>query len=230
MIKPKRKVSIFSMYKLQFYALIFLLSSVVVSYFFIMLDNSSKLTFSNLIRCTFTVGITLVLLFSTTCYFAYLLFRYLKVLPSIIIAKGKISRLPLTREELSNLNINSLEEYFEYIQENIKSTYDLFSKDDYAVALNDFIFFTETQNDNFQSFTNSLIFDACNGKFNFYKENSYFKDYNANQKFRHAEICLVTRSIYDDDMYDEIFKNVFASITYKRIDIVIKKCNSKYFS
>lgn len=47
MIKPKRKVSIFNMYKLQFYILGFLLSSMVVSYFFIILDKSSKLTFSN---------------------------------------------------------------------------------------------------------------------------------------------------------------------------------------
>ena len=116
MIRPKRKVSIFNMYKLPLCILAFLLSSMIVSYFFIILDKSSKLTFSNLIVCTFTVGITLILTFGTACYFMYLLFRYLKVLPSIIAAKDKISRLPLTREELVYLNINSLEEYFEYIQ------------------------------------------------------------------------------------------------------------------
>lgn len=44
MIKPKRKVSIFNMYKLQFYILGFLLSSMVVSYFFIIhIKNDLKL-------------------------------------------------------------------------------------------------------------------------------------------------------------------------------------------
>lgn len=136
----------------------------VVSYFFIILDKSSKLTFSNWIVCTFTVGIALVLTFGATCYFIYLLFRYLNVLPSIIAAKDKISRIPLTREELIYLNINSLEEYFEYIQENVKSTHDplgLFKEYTDILTLNDNIFFSKKQSDAFQSFTDALLSDAC---------------------------------------------------------------------
>ena len=234
MIKPKRKVSIFSMYKLQFYILGFLLSSMVVSYFFIILDKSSKLTFSNWIVCTFTVGITLVLIFGTACYFIYLLFRYLKILPSIIAAKDKISRIPLTREELVYLNINSLEEYFEYIQENIKSTHGLFDKNKYTdiLTLNDCIFFNKKQSDAFQSFTNALLSDACNGEFNFYKENSYFKKNNSIPRLsdKAIEFNLVIKSMYADDIDNELFKNVFASVNYERIEIIIRKCNSKYFS
>ena len=228
MIKPKRKVSIFNMYKLQFYILGFLLSSMVVSYFFIILDKSSKLTFSNWIVCTFTVGITLVLIFSAACYFIYLLFRYLKVLPSIIAAKDKISRLPLTREELTYLNINSLEEYFEYIQENIKSTCRLLDEDS-TLALNNFIFLTEKQEHYFQLFTKNLMIDARIGKFNFYKENSKFVNYG--DKYmpdcENATFDLVTHSMYEGDEYYEIFRNVFTSIDRKTVEIVIKKYNSK---
>lgn len=227
MIKPKRKVSIFNMYKLQFYILGFLLSSMVVSYFFIILDKLSKLTFSNWIVCTFTVGITLVLIFGTTCYFIYLLFRYLKVLPSIIAAKDKISRLPLTREELVYLNINSLEEYFEYIQENIKSTCKLLDEDS-TLALNNFIFLTEKQEYCFQLFTKNLMIDAREGKFNFYKENSKFANVDKHKPdLETVKFDLVTHSMYEGDEYYEIFRNVFTSIDRKTVEIVIKKYNSK---
>ena len=177
---------------------------------------------------TILYSIPTMLILYATCYFTHPAFIYLKELPSIIIAKDKISRLPLTREELVYLNINSLEEYFEYIQENIKSTCKLFDEDD-VLALNDYIFLTKEQEHCFQLFTKNLMIDARNGKFNFYKENSKFVNHGdkimpdcINVKFN-----LVTNSTYDYE-HAEIFKNVFVSaFDHRTVEIIIKKYNSK---
>ena len=226
MIKPKRKVSIFAIYKVQFLVLIFLLLSVVTSFLTLYYTNS-KLTISNLVCGTIVPGVPVTLVLFSIYWFAYPLYTYLKELPSIILAKDKISRLPLTREELTYLNINSLEEYFEYIQENIKSTYKLLDEDS-TLALNDFIFLTKEQEYCFQLFTKNLMMDAREGKFNFYKENSKFA--NVDKRMPDLEIVkfnLVTNSMYDYNEYYEIFKNVFTSYNCRTDEIVIKKYNSK---
>lgn len=226
MIKPKRKVSIFAIYKVQFLVLIFLLLSVVTSFLTLYYTNS-KLTISNLLRGTIFPGVPVTLVLFSIYWFAHPLYTYLKELPSIIVAKDKISRLPLTREELTYLNINSLEEYFEYIQENIRSTYKLLDEDS-TLALNDFIFLTKEQEYCFQLFTKNLMMDAREGKFNFYKENSKFANVDKHRPdLEIVRFDLVTNSMYDYDEYYEIFKNVFTSYNRRTVEIVIKKYNSK---
>jgi hypothetical protein len=136
--------------------------------------------------------------------------------------------MPLTREELVYLNINSLEEYFEYIQENIKSTCKLFDED-CTLALNDYIFLTKEQEYCFQIFTKSLMNDAYNGEFNFYKENSKFVNHGDKIMLDcvNVEFNLVTNSTYEYERA-EIFKNVFVSaFDHRTVEIVIKKYNSK---
>ena len=227
MIKPKRKVSIFSMYKMQFLVIAFLLSSIIMS-FCIMYYTGSKLAFGNLIGVTLLYSIPTMLFIYIICYFAHPAFIYLKELPRIIIARDKISRIPLTREELVYLNINSLEEYFEYIQENIKSTCKLFDED-CTLALNDYIFLTKEQEYCFQIFTKSLMNDAYNGKFNFYKENSKFVSNDAKNMLNYTRLKfnLVTNSTYDYE-HATIFRNVFVSMyDCRTVEIVIKKYNSK---
>lgn len=226
MIKPKRKVSIFAIYKVQFLVLIFLLLSVVTSFLTLYYTNS-KLTISNLVCGTIVPGVPVASILFSIYWFAYPLYTYLKELPSIIVAKDKISRLPLTREELTYLNINSLEEYFEYIQENIRSTYKLLDEDS-TLALNDFIFLTKEQEYCFQLFTKNLMMDAREGKFNFYKENSKFANVDKHRPdLEIVRFDLVTNSMYDYDEYYEIFKNVFTSYNRRTVEIVIKKYNSK---
>ena len=226
MIKPKRKVSIFAIYKVQFLVLIFLLLSVVTSFLTLYYTNS-KLTISNLLWGTIFPGVPVTLVLFSIYWFAHPLYTYLKELPSIIVAKDKISRLPLTREELTYLNINSLEEYFEYIQENIKSTYKLLDKDS-TLALNDFIFLTKEQEYCFQLFTKNLMMNAREGKFSFYKENSKFANVDKHKPdLEIVRFDLVTNSMYDYDEYYEIFKNVFTSYNRRTAEIVIKKYNSK---
>lgn len=226
MIKPKRKVSIFAIYKVQFLVLIFLLLSVVTSFLTLYYTNS-KLTISNLVCGTIVPGVPVTSILFSIYWFAYPLYTYLKELPSIIVAKDKISRLPLTREELTYLNINSLEEYFEYIQENIRSTYKLLDEDS-TLALNDFIFLTKEQEYCFQLFTKNLMMDAREGKFNFYKENSKFANVDKHKPdIETVKFNLVTNSMYDYDEYYEIFKNVFTSYNRRTVEIVIKKYNSK---
>ena len=226
MIKPKRKVSIFSIYKVQFLVLIFLLLSVVTSFLTLYYTNS-KLTISNLVCGTIVPGVPVTFVLFSIYWFAHPLYTYLKELPSIIVAKDKISRLPLTREELAYLNINSLEEYFEYIQENIRSTYKLLDEDS-TLALNDFIFLTKEQEYYFQLFTKNLMMDAREGKFNFYKENSKFANVDKHRPdLEIVKFNLVTNSMYDYDEYYEIFKNVFTSYNRRTVEIVIKKYNSK---
>ena len=226
MIKPKRKVSIFAIYKVQFLVLIFLLLSIVTSFLTLYCINL-KLTISNLLRGTIFPGVPVTLVLFSIYWFAHPLYIYLKELPSIIVAKDKISRLPLTREELTCLNINSLEEYFEYIQENIRSTYKLLDEDS-ILALNDFIFLTKEQEHCFQLFTKNLLMDALEGKFNFYKENSKFANVDKHKfDLEIVKFNLVTNSVYDYDEYYEIFKNVFTSYNRRTVEIVIKKYNSK---
>ena len=94
MLKPKRKVSIFAIYKVQFLVLIFLLLSVVTSFLALLLSiiigylfavHYTKLTLDNIAMMTLIAGMPLSVLFYTACYCIYLIFKYLKPLPVLIV-------------------------------------------------------------------------------------------------------------------------------------------------
>ena len=80
MLKPKRKVSIFSMYAWQSYTVIFLLLSIIIGYLFAV--HYTKLTLDNIAMMTLIAGMPLSVLFYTACY---LIFKYLKPLPVLIV-------------------------------------------------------------------------------------------------------------------------------------------------
>ncbi|GEM_PF-2576081 len=83
MLKPKRKVSIFSMYAWQSYTVIFLLLSIIIGYLFAV--HYTKLTLDNIAMMTLIAGMPLSVLFYTACYCIYLIFKYLKPLPVLIV-------------------------------------------------------------------------------------------------------------------------------------------------
>ena len=82
MLKPKRKVSIFSMYAWQSYTVILLLS-IIIGYLFAV--HYTKLTLDNIAMMTLIAGMPLSVLFYTACYCIYLIFKYLKPLPVLIV-------------------------------------------------------------------------------------------------------------------------------------------------
>lgn len=169
------------------------------------------------------------ILFATLAVFVYVLMviiRYLSVLPRIVRAKNNISKMPLTYDELDKLNINSLEEYFEYVRENIKTTHDIFDDDsvNYTFELNDEVFFTKEQSRQFSEFTHQLILDTCEGKLNQWKDDSRFKDSPVKlYLFKGAGIRLVHRTVFESSPNKEIFEGVYASY-YDQIDVIVDRC------
>lgn len=169
------------------------------------------------------------ILFAVLVVFVYVLMfivRYLSVLPRVIRAKNNISKMPLTYDELEKLNINSLEEYFDYVRKNIKTSHDIIDDDsvNYTFELNDKIFFTKEQSRQFSEFTQQLILDTCEGKLNQWKDNSRFKDSPVKlYLFKGAEIRLVHNTIFKSSPNKEIFEGVYASY-YDQIDVIVDRC------
>lgn len=168
------------------------------------------------------IGIILVVV-----YVLMVIVRYFSVLPRVIRAKNNISKMPLTYDELEKLNINSLEEYFDYVRENIKTAHDIFDDDsvNYTFDLKDKVFFTKEQSRQFSEFTHQLILDTCEGKLKQWKDDSKFKDSPVKlYLFKDAEIRLVHKSLFEKSSpLKEIAEGVYASY-YDQIDVKVDRC------
>ena len=223
--KIKRKVKLTKVFDTELQVLISVVMSIALGQLARIHDATDTLNLGSFIIYTLWGFI----LFATLAVFVYVLMvivRYLSVLPRVIRAKNNISKMPLTYDELEKLNINSLEEYFEYVRENIKTTHDIFDDDsvNYTFELNDEIFFTKEQSRQFSEFTRQLILDTCEGKLNQWKDDSRFKDSPVKlYLFKGAEIRLVHRTIFESSPNKEIFEGVYASY-YDQIDVIVDRC------
>lgn len=223
--KIKRKVKLTKVFDTELQALIIVVMSIALGQLARIYGTTDTFNLSSFIIYTLLGFI----LFATLAVFVYVLMvivRYFSVLPRVIRAKNNISKMPLTYDELEKLNINSLEEYFDYVRKNIKTSHDIFDDDsiNYTFELNDKIFFTKEQSRQFSEFTQQLILDTCEGKLNQWKDDSRFKDSPVKlYLFKGAEICLVHNTIFKSSPNKEIFEGVYASY-YDHIDVIVDRC------
>lgn len=223
--KIKRKVKLTKVFDTELQALITVVMSIALGQLARIYGTTDTFNLSSFIIYTLLGFI----LFATLAVFVYVLMvivRYFSVLPRVIRAKNNISKMPLTYDELEKLNINSLEEYFDYVRKNIKTSHDIFDDDsiNYTFELNDKIFFTKEQSRQFSEFTQQLILDTCEGKLNQWKDDSRFKDSPVKlYLFKGAEIRLVHNTIFKSSPNKEIFEGVYASY-YDHIDVIVDRC------
>lgn len=223
--KIKRKVKLTKVFDTELQVFITVVMSIALGQLSRIYGTTDTFNLSSFI--IYTLGG--FILFATLAVFVYMLMvivRYLSVLPRVIRAKNNISKMPLTYDELEKLNINSLEEYFDYVRENIKTTHDIFDDDsvNYTFELNDEVFFTKEQSRQFSEFTHQLILDTCEGKLNQWKDDSRFKDSPVKlYLFKDAEIRLVHKTVFESSPNKEIFEGVYASY-YDQIDVIVDRC------
>ena len=223
--KIKRKVKLTKVFDTELQVLITVVMSIALGQLSRIYGTTDTFNLSSFIIYTLWGFI----LFATLAVFVYALMvivRYFNVLPRVIRAKNNISKMPLTYDELEKLNINSLEEYFDYVRKNIKTSHDIFDDDsvNYTFELNDEIFFTKEQSRQFSEFTQQLILDTCEGKLNQWKDDSRFKDSPVKlYLFKGAEIRLVHNTIFKSSPNKEIFEGVYASY-YDQIDVIVDRC------
>ena len=224
--KIKRKVKLTQVYNTELQALICILMPIVIGQLVRIYDATHAFNLYSFIIYTFFGFIAFAILI-VAVFMLMVITRYIAYLPRVIRAKNKLSKLPLTYDELDKLNINSLEEYFDYVRENIKTTHDIFDDDsvNYTFDLRDMIFFTKEQERQFSEFTHQLILDTCEGKLKQWKDDSKFKDNPTKlYLFKDAEIRLVHKSIeFKNAPNKEIFNGVFACY-YDQIDVVVDRC------
>ena len=223
--KIKRKVKLTKVFDTELQVLITVVMSIALGQLSRIYGTTDKFNLSSFIIYTFW-GFILFVTLAVFVYALMVIVRYLSVLPRVIRAKNNISKMPLTYDELEKLNINSLEEYFEYVRENIKTTHDIFDDDsvNYTFELNDEVFFTKEQSRQFSEFTHQLILDTCEGKLNQWKDDSRFKDSPVKlYLFKDAEIRLVHRTVFESSPNKEIFEGVYASY-YDKFDVIVDRC------
>lgn len=224
--KIKRKVKLTEVYSTELQVLICVVMPIVIGQLARIYDATHAFNLYSFIIYTFFGFIAFAVLV-VVVFVLMVVVRYIKALPRVIRAKNNLSKMPLTYDELEKLNINSLEEYFDYVRENIKTTHDIFDDDsvNYTFKLNDEIFFTKEQSRQFQEFTHQLILDTCEGKLNQWKDDSKFKDNPTKlYLFKDAEIRLVHKSIeFKNAPNKEIFNGVFACY-YDQIDVKVDRC------
>lgn len=223
--KIKRKVKLTKVFDTELQVLITVVMSIALGQLSRIYGTTDKFNLGSFIIYTLWGFI----MFATLAVFVYVLMvivRCFSVLPRVIRAKNNISKMPLTYDELEKLNINSLEEYFDYVRENIKTSHDIFDDDsvNYTFELNDKVFFTKEQSRQFSEFTRQLILDTCEGNLNQWKDDSRFKDSPVKlYLFKGAEIRLVHNTIFKSSPNKEIFEGVYASY-YDKIDVIVDRC------
>lgn len=224
--KIKRKVKLTKVYSTELQVLICVVMPIVLGQLARIYDATDTFNLGSFIIYTF-LGFILFAVLIVVVYMLMITVRYFKVLPCVIRAKNNLSKMPLTYDELEKLNINSLEEYFDYVRENIKTTHDIFDDDsvNYTFDLKDEVFFTKEQSRQFSEFTHQLILDTCEGKLNQWKDNSRFKDSPVKlYLFKDAEIRLVHKSLFEKSSpLKEISEGVYASY-YDQIDVKVDRC------
>lgn len=223
--KIKRKVKLTEVYDKELQVLICIVMPIVIGQLARIYGSTDTFNLGSFIIYTF-FGFTAFAILIVAVFMLMIIARYIACLPRAIKAKNKLSKLPLTYDELDKLNINSLEEYFDYIRKNIKTTHDIFDDDsvNYTFKLNDEIFFTKEQSRQFQEFTHQLILDTCEGKLNQWKDDSRFKDSPVKlYLFKDAEIRLVHRTVFESSPNKEIFEGVYASY-YDQFDVIVDRC------
>lgn len=223
--KIKRKVKLTKVFDTELQVFITVVMSIALGQLSRIYGTTDKFNLGSFIIYTLW-GFILFAALTVFVYALMVIVRYLSALPRVIRAKNNISKMPLTYDELEKLNINSLEEYFEYVRENIKTTHDIFDDDsvNYTFELNDEVFFTKEQSRQFSEFTHQLILDTCEGKLNQWKDDSRFKDSPVKlYLFKGAEIRLVHNTIFKSSPNKEIFEGVYASY-YDQIDVIVDRC------
>lgn len=223
--KIKRKVKLTQVYNTELQVLICTVLSVLFGQIARIYGAKDAFNLTSFVLFTI-VGFIAFIFVSMIVYMLMIIVRYFKALPYVIRAKNNLSKLPLTCDELEKLNINSLEEYFDYVRENIKTTHDIFDDDsiNYTFDLKDEVFFTKEQSRQFSEFTHQLILDTCEGKLNQWKDDSRFKDSPVKlYLFKNAEIRLVHRTVFESSPNKEISEGVYASY-YDQFDVIVDRC------
>lgn len=223
--KIKRKVKLTQVYNTELQVLICIVMPIVIGQIARIYDTKYAFNLYSFIIYTIFGFIAFAVL-AVVVFVLMVVVRYIKVLPRVIRAKNNLSKMSLTYDELEKLNINSLEEYFDYVRKNIKTTHDIFDDDsvNYTFDLKDEVFFTKEQSRQFSEFTHQLILDTCEGKLNQWKDDSRFKDSPVKlYLFKNADIRLVHRTVFESSPNKEIFEGVYASY-YDQIDVKVDRC------
>ena len=125
--KIKRKVKLTEVFDTELQVIITVLMSIALGQLARIHDATDTFNLGSFIIYTLC-GFMLFAILAVLVYALMVIVRYLSVLPRAIRAKNNISKMPLTYDELEKLNINSLEEYFDYVRKNIKTSHDIFDK------------------------------------------------------------------------------------------------------
>lgn len=156
--------------------------------------------------------------------------EYLCNVKNIYSAKEKIRKLPLTKDELNAAGMHSLEEYFNFLHEQVKIYFKSPRKLEKSKKIDDYLLF-EIHSTNI---TNNTLFayaqrEALNDSLNEFISNISFKDFCKRNGILYisdykSSISFVMKDAVDFDTLDKVklFENVYLDLSKKEYAFIIE--------
>ena len=246
----KNKISFKDAYGGEIFTLVFIFT-LFVSYplgsfvrKFVYIKNMPDVMILNIL-CTCVIGIVTMILLCATPFMLYDILRslkcvaydkfsalceYLRNVKNIYSAKEKIRKLPLTEDELNAASIHSLEEYFNFLHEQVKIYFKSSRKLEKSKKIDNNLIFEIHCN----SITNNTLFtyaqrEALNNSLNEFISNISFKDFCKRNGILYisdyaSNICFVMKDAVDFDALDKVklFENVYLDLSKKEYAFIIE--------
>ena len=211
---------------------------------FVCIENIPDITILNIL-CTCVVGIVAMIFLCVTPFMIYDFLRalknalcnkftttyeYLRNIKNIYSAKEKIRKLPLTKDELNAAGIHSLEEYFNFLHEQVKIYFKSPRKLEKSKKIDDYLLF-EIHSTNI---TNNTLFtytqrEALNDSLNEFISDISFKDFCKRNGILYisdykSSISFVMKDAVDFDAFDKVklFENVYLDLSRKEYAFIIE--------
>lgn len=211
---------------------------------FVYMKNMPDVMILNIL-CTCVIGIVAMLFLCVTPFMLYDFLCFLKRIlcdkftntyeflhnaKNIYSAKEKIRKLPLTKDELNAAGIHSLEEYFNFLHEQVKIYFKSPRKLEKSKKIDDYLLF-EIHSTNI---TNNTLFTyaqrkALNDSLNEFISNISFKDFCKRNGILYisdykSSISFVMKDAVDFDALDKVklFENVYLDLSKKEYAFIIE--------
>ena len=212
---------------------------------FVYVENMPDVMILNIL-CTCIIGIIAMIFLCVTPFMLYDFLRFLKRIlrdkftntyeflhnaKNIYSTKEKIRKLPLTKDELNTAGIHSLEEYFNFLHEQVKIYFKSPRKLEKSKKIDDYLLFEIHCNNNI---TNNTLFtyaqrEALNDSLNDFISDISFKDFCKHNGILYisdykSSISFVMKDAVDFDALDKVklFENVYLDLSRKEYAFIIE--------
>ena len=246
----KNKIRFKDAYGKEIFTFIFIFT-LIVSYplgsfvnKFVYIENMPNVMILNIL-CVCVIGIVTMIFLCVTPFMLYdflrilknalcnkftNMYEYLRNVKNIYDAKEKIRKLPLTKDELKSAGINSLEDYFNFLKQQVKIYFKSPRKLEKSKKIDNYLTFEIHCN----NITNNTLFtyaqrEALNDSLNDFISDISFKDFCKHNGILYisdykSSICFVMKDAVDFDTLDKVklFENVYLDLSKKAYAFIIE--------